>query len=589
MEYQLKKSLLPLEFGKDYSAVEQIFMNRGMSPAETQHYLSVSQQDLLNPKLLNHMKDGARMLIKHIQANDKIFVLIDVDCDGMTSSAALINYLNMLFPAYTQSHVIYYMNEGKIHGIHADTVPDDIKLVICPDSSSNNYEDHKILRDRGCDVLILDHHLADHESTDAIIINNQMCDYPNKTLSGVGIVFKFCQYLDSLLETNYAKDILDLTAVGIIADVMDLRQYETRYIIKQGLSHFRNPFLKELAEYNDYSISKAGGLSPFSVGWYIAPQINAIVRSGTNTERMIVFKAMLEFNAYDQVPSTKRGCKGQYEALVTQAVRTCVNVKNRQSKIQDQVYETINNIIQEKKLLNNKIIAVKLDNQHTIDKNLAGLVANKLAATYNHPVLILSENDTEEGIKWEGSGRGINSVDFDNFKGFLDSSGLVDWAEGHLNAFGVSISDQNFDNFIEYSNKELSSCDFRNIYLVDLIFDFFNFKASDIIEIAKLNNIWGQGIEKPLIAIENIQVTENNLTLMSPNKIPTLKIKLPNGIELIKFNSSQKEFESLLPTPGGSTTITVIGTCDLNIWNDNTTGQIKITDYEITGSKKYYF
>ena len=76
---------------------------------------------------------------------------------------------------------------------------------------------------------------------------------------------------------------------------------------------------------------------------------------------------------------------------------------------------------------------------------------------------------------------------------------------------------------------------------------------------------------------------------MSPNKIPTLKIKLPNGIELIKFNSSQKEFESLLPTPGGSTTITVIGTCDLNIWNDNTTGQIKITDYEITGSKKYYF
>lgn len=47
------------------------------------------------------MKDGARMLIQHIQANDKIFVLIDVDCDGMTSSAALINYLNMLFPAYT--------------------------------------------------------------------------------------------------------------------------------------------------------------------------------------------------------------------------------------------------------------------------------------------------------------------------------------------------------------------------------------------------------------------------------------------------------------------------------------------------------
>ena len=545
MEYQLKKSLLPLDFNRDYSAVERIFMNRGMSPENVQHYLEVSEKDLLNPQLLKNIKEGAKLLISHISANDKIFVLIDVDCDGMTSSAALINYLNMLFPSYTQSKIIYYMNEGKNHGIHADTVPNDVKLVICPDSSSNNYEDHKILRERGCDVLVLDHHIAQYESPDAIIINNQMCDYPNKTLSGVGIVFKFCSYLDSLLGTDYAKNILDLTAVGIIADVMDLRQYETRYIIKQGLSHFRNPFLKELAEYNNYSISKAGGLSPFSVGWYISPLINAIVRSGTNTERMIVFNSMLEFNAYDQVPSTKRGCKGQYEALVTQAVRTCANVKTRQSKTQDQVYETIDKIIKSKELTNNKIIAVKLDNQHSIDKNLAGLVANKLAATYNHPVLILSENDTEEGIKWEGSGRGINSVDFDNFKGFLDSSGLVDWAEGHLNAFGTSISDENFDNLIKYSNEKLSSCDFRNIYLVDLIFNFFSFKAFDIIEIAKLNKIWGQGLEKPLIAIEHIEVTEDNLILMSPDKSPTLKIKLPNGVELIKFKSSQKEYESL--------------------------------------------
>lgn len=589
MEYQLKKPLfLPTE-DKEYSAVERVFMNRGMSPESVQHYLNVTEQDLLNPELLAHIKDGAKVLMKHIAANDIIFVLIDVDCDGMTSSAALINYLNMLFPAYTQSHVIYYMNEGKVHGINAETVPDNVKLVICPDSSSNNYEDHKILRERGCDVLVLDHHLADHESEDAIIINNQMCDYPNKTLSGVGIVYKFCSYLDSLLGTNYAKDILDLTAVGIIADVMDLRDFETRYIVKQGLSHFRNPFLKELAEHNEYSISRAGGLSPFSVGWYIAPQINAIVRSGTAAERMVVFKSMLEFNSYDQVPSTKRGCKGQYEALVTQAVRTCVNVKNRQSKVQDQAFETIERIIQNKELLNNKIVAVKLDNEHAIDRNLSGLVANKLVAAYNHPVLILSEVDTDEGIKWEGSGRGTNSIDFNDFKGFLDNSELVNWAEGHSNAFGASVSDSNFDSLIEYSNKELESCDFRDVYLVDLIFDFFNFKANDIISIAELNSLWGSGIEKPLIAIENIEVTEDNLTLMSPTKSPTLKIKLPNGVELIKFKASEEEFESLKPTPGGSTTISIVGSCDLNVWNGNTTGQIKIEEYEVIGSKKYYF
>lgn len=240
-------------------------------------------------------------------------------------------------------------------------------------------------------------------------------------------------------------------------------------------------------------------------------------------------------------------------------------------------------------MLNNKIIAVKLDKNHEIDRNLAGLVANELVAEYNHPVMILMENDTEEGIKWEGSGRGTNTVDFNDFKGFLDNSGYINWAEGHSNAFGASISDNNFNDFIEYSNKELDKCEFKKVYLVDLIWDFFKFKSQDVVAIAGLNKIWGQGIEKPLIAIENIQVTEDSLSLMSPNKSPTLKIKLPNGTELIKFGSSQEEYESLLPTPGGSTTINLVGTCDLNVWNDNVTGQIKITDYEIIGSKKYYF
>lgn len=159
----------------------------------------------------------------------------------------------------------------------------------------------------------------------------------------------------------------------------------------------------------------------------------------------------------------------------------------------------------------------------------------------------------------------------------------------HSNAFGASVSDENFDNLIEYSNKELESCDFRDVYLVDLIFDFFNFKANDIISIAELNSLWGSGIEKPLIAIENIEVTEDNLTLMSPTKSPTLKIKLPNGVELIKFKSSEEEYNSLKPTPGGSTTINIVGSCDLNVWNGNTTGQIKIEEYEVIGSKKYYF
>ena len=69
-------------------------------------------------------------------------------------------------------------------------------LVILPDSSSNDYEVHQKLSERGVDVLVIDHHEAEKISEYACVINNQLCDYPNKALSGVGLVYKFCKYID---------------------------------------------------------------------------------------------------------------------------------------------------------------------------------------------------------------------------------------------------------------------------------------------------------------------------------------------------------------------------------------------------------
>ena len=69
--------------------------------------------------------------------------------------------------------MIYYrIHNGKEHGILLDTVPDDVKLVVAPDSSSSDYEVHEALRKRGIDVLVLDHHDADKVSENACIINN---------------------------------------------------------------------------------------------------------------------------------------------------------------------------------------------------------------------------------------------------------------------------------------------------------------------------------------------------------------------------------------------------------------------------------
>ena len=140
-----------------------------------------------------------------------------------------------MFPNFAQTKISFRIHDGKEHGIIAETIPDDIKLVIAPDSSSNDYEIHQKLAERGIDVLVIDHHEAEKYSEYACVINNQMCDYPTKALSGAGVVYKFCSYIDKLLETSYADDYLDLATTGIIADVMLLKDLEIRQIILKGM------------------------------------------------------------------------------------------------------------------------------------------------------------------------------------------------------------------------------------------------------------------------------------------------------------------------------------------------------------------
>lgn len=579
MEYQLIVPRIPQD--RMLSAVEQVLFNRGILPENVEHYLNTTDADILNPAMITNIDQGARVLVQHIAQGDKVLIQIDSDCDGYTSAAALINYLNCLFPGFVQSNVYYRIHTGKQHGILLETVPDDVKLVIAPDSSSNDYEVHQQLKSKGVDVLVIDHHEADMISENAVIINNQLCDYPTKSLSGVGMVYKFCSYIDELLNVDYADQFLDLVALGMVADMMDLRDFETRHLITRGLENIRNPYFKGMVDKQAYSLKD--GISPIGVAFYIAPYVNATIRMGTQEEKLMLFESMLDYRGYELVPSTKRGCKGQQETRVEQACRNCTNIKNRQTKARDAALENIERIIKEKNLLENKILVVKLET-FAADRNLTGLIANQLMAKYQRPVLLL--NKTEDG--WEGSGRGYDKSKFDNLREFLKESDLVMYAEGHANALGVGITDEAFKSFIEYSNRELAEFDFTPCYKVDFIFSGADFRGKDIVEIAELKSLWGQGVDEPFVAIEHINVYAGNVVLMSPDKSPTLKIALPNGTSLIKFKSSQEEYEKLR-SETGCITINVVGKCERNVWNGTVTPQIIIEDYEIVGEQKYYF
>lgn len=568
---------------KNYSPMQQILVNRGIDVKDIEHYLKTSDADILNPDLLDNMAEGVKRLVSAIKNQEKMFLIVDCDADGFTASAALVNYIYKVFPS-AMDLLSIQLHEGKEHGIEEkwleEIVANEYKLVICPDASSNDYNQHKFLKDNGIDVLVLDHHDAEEVSENAIIINNQLSDYPNKTLSGVGIVYKFCSKIDELMKIKEADTILDLVSLGMIADMMDMRNFETKHLIQKGLTRIENPFFRALVERQAYSIGET--VTPIGVAFYIAPLINATIRVGTQNEKEVMFKAMLNHCAYDMIPSTKRGEKGKTEAIVTQAVRNATNVRNRQKKARDNGFEYVEQIIAANNLDKNKIIVVQVSED--LDKNLTGLIANQLMAKYQKPVLLVRE--TDEGLL-QGSARGYDKSELKDLKSFLLESGFMEYAEGHAAAMGVGIYKDKVNALVDYSNTVLANYDFSACYDVDYEYMSNDFKAQDIIDIGSMKSLWGKGIDEAMVVIKGIKITSNNITLMSANKNPTIKITLQNGTSLIKFGASQAEFESLKSS--GYTEIDVIGTCAINEWQGMITPQILIKDYEVVGKQDYYF
>lgn len=581
MEYRLRAPEFPI-----YTPVEQVLVNRGIPYDQINHYLNTTDNDILDPRLIPNLDEGAKMLIKHISQNDKVLIQVDSDCDGYTSAALLMNYLYCLFPSFVNNNISYRVHMGKQHGIIPDTIPEDVKLVIAPDSSSNDYEAHEYLNLSGVDVLVIDHHEADHISEYACIINNQLCDYPTKSLSGVAMVWKFCCYIDMLLKTDHAQKFLDLVALGLVADMMDVRDFETRRLIDKGLQQIRNPYFRGAIDKDQFHFTNE--ITPIGVAFYIAPLINATTRVGTQEEKLMLFESMLDFRGYELVPSTKRGCKGQAETRVEQACRNCTNIKSRQTKIRDNSLEKIEQIIVNQNLLSNKILIVQLDDLIT-DRNLTGLIANQLMSEYQRPVLILNKIENEDGtITWEGSGRGYDKSRLKDFRGFLENNKYVMYAEGHANAFGIGIKDEDISAFIASTNSALDGFDFTPIYNVDFIYKSDELTPDEVIDIAGMKSLWGQGVEEAEIAVEGIKVHKDNIRILSPDKNPTLKIMLPNGINFMKFRSSEEEYDKLY-SELGYVTINIVGECERNIWNNKISPQVMIKDYEIVDRANYYF
>ena len=203
----------------------------------------------------------------------------------------------------------------------------------------------------------------------------------------------------------------------------------------------------------------------------------------------------------------------------------------------------------------------------------------QLSAKFKKPTIVARLND--QGFD-RGSARGLNQSELKDFKQFLTDSGYFEYAQGHANAFGVSIPDSRLRQFHEYANKELSYINFgENVYDVNFI---RSSTAADlhnlVLELGGAKDIWGQNNSEALIYVHSIPVSPSSVRVMGSNN-DTVKIEY-NGMSYLKFRA--KDLIDEMKEQGGNFELEIVGRANLNEWGGRVTPQIFIDDYEIKKS-----
>ena len=202
--------------------------------------------------------------------------------DGITATCLLSDFLRR-HGADVVSYNPGRMEEG--YGLNPMAIDqlkaEGVKLIVTVDCGITAVAEAELCAQLGIDLVITDHHECKDTLPRAIAIvdpHRPDCTYPHQTLSGVGVAFKLAAALCGSQE-EVLEDYADMVCLGTVADVMTL-QGENRAFVSRGLESLRRTRRPGIAALMKESGCAPEGLSASSIGFMLAPRINAAGRMG---------------------------------------------------------------------------------------------------------------------------------------------------------------------------------------------------------------------------------------------------------------------------------------------------------------------
>lgn len=457
-------------------------------------------------------------------------------------------------------------------------IPKEVKLLIIPDSSSNDIDECQEWIDKGTDIIITDHHHKNDKRTNpAILINNQTSDdYPNKDACGAHITYDFCKALDEYFWEDYADELIDLVALADIADVMNIKSFSTRAAINVGLTNIKNKMFKEILKAQEFSTK--GVVSPFTISFYISPLINAFLRSATFEERVLLVKAFCE----DEIETfwyTKRGEDFPTEENIYEhIVRLAKSYKGKQDRLRKKALPELIRMAGKK---SDKVAII--DATGILDTALTGVVAIKVSEELNSPVLLLQKREDDE-TEYGGSGRAFDNCPVDDFRALVDECPYTTFGQGHNSAFGISIPVKNVELVRQWFNEKLADISMEKAYTVDFEVDADELESFMFQTLDANKTLWGHGVDEPLFAIKNLHISVENARVCGKNQ-DTIQIydNETNVKYIMFFCKNDNELLQWLSNNWGDqeADITVIGTLGISLYEGKPDSQVIIKDVKI--------
>jgi single-stranded-DNA-specific exonuclease len=490
--------------------------------------LDYELKSLLPPAALTHATDAAVLLADAIEAEARLLIIGDYDCDGATATAVGIRALKMfgaevdfLLP---DRFKLGYGLSPEIVDIAARGSPD---LIITVDNGIASLEGVERARQLGIATLITDHHLpgATLPDADCIVNPNQPgCDFPSKCIAGVGVMFYVMLALRAELrergffagrsEPNLAS-LLDLVALGTVADVVRLDR-NNRILVSQGLKRMRAGQLQP----GIAALFKAAGSDPrrataTDLGFRIGPRLNA---AGRLADMRLGVECLLTDD-----PS---------RALQIAQELSTLNAERREieSGMQEQALALLDAMDAEAAGAG---IALFDAAWH---EGVVGILASRIKERLHRPVFAFAPS---EGGIVKGSGRSIPGL---HLRDALDlvakrAPGLLLRFGGHAMAAGATLRAEDFprfrDLFADVAGELLDPADLSRTLETDGALEggYFSLETARLLQ----NEVWGQGFPPPLF-LDEFEVEQQRVL-----KEKHLKLRLRKGnarIDGIQFNFS---------------------------------------------------